>query len=147
MDPYWGYEDIGIFFLLLAFLATALRLAVRLHILPVTQLANPKPGVQCAIVLLLMLALYLALKLRYRRPVLEPLSWALPDLRYAATALLIGPVFAVGVTLPIRFRHQVLSPTPVVDFLFLRLLLAPFSKSPSCAVAFSRCSLALLGMF
>jgi len=124
-DPYWGYEDIGIFFVLLACLASAFRLAVRLHIGPATQLANPTWTSQCAIVLFLVLALYLVLKLRYHQPVIRALGWALPGLRYAAAALLIGPAFAVGVTLATGFRHQTMSSTPVVGLLVLGLFLGP----------------------
>jgi len=124
-DPYWGYEDIGIFFVLLAGLATAFRLAVRLHIVPATQLANPTWTSQCAIVLFLVLALYLVLKLRYHQPVIQALGWAFPALRYAAAALLIGPAFAVGVMLATRFRHQVVSSIPVAGLLVLGLFLGP----------------------
>jgi hypothetical protein len=67
IDPYWGYEDVGVFFILMTLTAAVFRFAVRLRLLPTLQLANPKPAIQCVIVLFLILALYLVLKLRYRQ--------------------------------------------------------------------------------
>jgi len=124
IDPYWGYEDVGIFFILMTFTAAVFRFAVRLRLLPTLQLANPKPAIQCVIVLFLLLALYLVLKLRYRRAVVEPLGWVLPTLRYGAAAVLLGPIFAVSVMLSIRSLRPV-SPTPRIDFLVLALLVGP----------------------
>lgn len=125
INPYWGYEDIGIFFLLMTLIATVFRLAVRLHLLRALQLVNPQPGLQCVIVVFLLLALYLVLKLRYHRQVVEPLGWVVPTLRYTVAALLIGPIFALGVRLSIRSAHPAISPTPKIDFLVLALLLGP----------------------
>jgi membrane protease YdiL (CAAX protease family) len=125
IDPYWGYEDIGIFFLFMTLIATVFRLAVRLHLLRTLQLVNPEPGLQCVIVVFLLLALYLVLKLRYRRKVVESLGWVLPTLRYTVAALLIGPIFALGVTLSIRSAHPAISSRPKIDFLVLALLLGP----------------------
>jgi hypothetical protein len=96
-DPNWGYEDVGIFFVLMSLTAAVFRFAARLRLLPILQLANPKPAIQCVIVLLLLLALYLVLKVRYRRALVEPLGWVLPTLRYAVAAVLLGPILAVSV--------------------------------------------------
>jgi membrane protease YdiL (CAAX protease family) len=123
-DPYWGYEDAGIFFVLMSLTAAVFRFAARLRLLPILQLANPKPAIQCVIVLFLLLALYLVLKLRYRRAVVEPLGWVLPTLRYGVAAVLLGPILAVSVMLSIHSLRPV-SPTPRIDFLVLALLLGP----------------------
>jgi len=48
-----------------------------------------------------------------------------PTLRYTVAALLIGPIFAPGVTMSIRSAHPAISPTPKIDFLVLALLLGP----------------------
>jgi len=123
-DPYWGYEDAGIFFVLMSLTAAVFRFAARLRLWPILQLANPKPAIQCVIVLFLLLALYLVLKLRYRRAVVEPLGWVLPTLRYGVAAVLLGPILAVSVMLSIHSLRPV-SPTPRIDFLVLALLLGP----------------------
>ena len=39
--PYWNYEDIGVFFLVLVLIGFALRLLVRFHLLPRSELNNP----------------------------------------------------------------------------------------------------------
>jgi len=74
--PYWSYEDIGVFSLVLAVLGPILHLFARLHLLPRSELENPGLGLQAAAIASLVLALYLVLKLRHRRPVFRPLGWS-----------------------------------------------------------------------
>ena len=76
--PYWSYEDIGVFFLVLVLLGSVLRLFVRFHLLPRSELTNPSFGLQFAVVASLSLALYLVLKIRHHQPVLRPLGWVWP---------------------------------------------------------------------
>jgi len=42
MEPYWSYEDVGIYFFVLVFLGAVVRIAVRIHWLSPAQLATPR---------------------------------------------------------------------------------------------------------
>ena len=70
--PYWTYEDIGVFFLILVLFGSLLRLFVRFDLLPRSELNHPSATLQFALIAALSLALYLVLKLRHHRPVLQP---------------------------------------------------------------------------
>ncbi len=70
--PYWSYEDIGVFFLVLVLLGSVLRFLVRLGLLQRSELTDPSFGLQFAMVASLSLALYLVLKIRHHQPVLQP---------------------------------------------------------------------------
>jgi phosphoglycerol transferase MdoB-like AlkP superfamily enzyme len=85
--PYWSYEDIGVFFLIVVLLGSVLRLFVRFELIPRSALANPSFGLQFAVVAALSLALYLVLKLRHHQPVLQPLGWVWPRTAYIVAAL------------------------------------------------------------
>ena len=52
-EPYWGYEDIGVFFLLLVSLSPILRLLARFHLLSRSAITNPSVGLQFAVVVIL----------------------------------------------------------------------------------------------
>ena len=91
--PYWNYEDIGVFFLVLVLLGSVLRFLVRLHLLPRSELTDPSFGLQFAVVASLSLALYLVLKFRHHQPVLQPLGWVWPRTAHIVVALIAG-VFA-----------------------------------------------------
>ena len=91
--PYWSYEDIGVFFLVLVLLGSVLRLFVRFHLLQRSELTDPSFGLQFAVVASLSLALYLVLKFRHHQPVLQPLGWVWPRTAYIVVAL-IGGIFA-----------------------------------------------------
>ena len=56
--PYWNYEDIGVFFLILVFIGSLLRLFVRFHLLARSKLTNPSASMQFALISTLSLALY-----------------------------------------------------------------------------------------
>ena len=73
-QPYWGYEDIGIFLLLIAFISAVFRLAVRLHFISSSQLTRPTAFFQLGMVLLLSLSLYLLLNCVTASPCLN--LWA-----------------------------------------------------------------------
>ena len=75
--PYWSYEDIGVFFLVLVLLGSVLRLFVRFHLLPRSELTDPSFGLQFAVVASLSLALYLVLKFRHHQPVLQAIGLGL----------------------------------------------------------------------
>src|SRR5438132_14283793 len=89
--PYWSYEDIGVFSLVLAALGPVLHLFVHLHLLSRSELETPGLGLQVAVIVSLMLALYLVLKLQHWRPVIRPLGWVWPRTAY----LILGPFFGV----------------------------------------------------
>jgi hypothetical protein len=91
-QPFWGYEDIGAFFLLIVLLGLLLRLLARLHFLSRFAIINPTVGVQSAIVVFLGTGLYSVLRFRYRQPVLKPLGWVVPQMAYIVTALVVGSV-------------------------------------------------------
>ena len=69
--------------------------------------------------------LYFILRLRYRQPVLKPLGWVVPQMRYIVIALMLGSSFAAGITLYLRLRKQVTPPTPISELLILGLVLGP----------------------
>jgi membrane protease YdiL (CAAX protease family) len=123
--PYWSYEDIGVFFLILVLLGLVLRLFVRFHLLPRSEVTNPSGLLQFAVVASLNLALYLVLKFRHHQPVLRPLGWIWPCTPYIVIALLGGILLASGVILYLRFRNQSMPPMAVMEMLLLGLLLGP----------------------
>jgi membrane protease YdiL (CAAX protease family) len=124
-QPYWGYEDIGIFLLLVTFIAGSLRLALRLRLLSELWLTRPPIGFQVLLVLFLNFSLYSLLKLRYHRPVLKPLGWVWPPLRYFMLAPALGSIFAVAVAVSVQLRHQVTAPVSIADVFVLSLVLGP----------------------
>jgi membrane protease YdiL (CAAX protease family) len=123
--PYWSYEDIGVFFLVLAVLALVLRFFVRIHLLARSELANPSFGLQFAVVASLSIGLYLVLRLRHHQPVLRPLGWIWPHTAYIVVALLGGILLAAGVALYLRFRNQSTPTVPIVELLVLDIALGP----------------------
>lgn len=123
--PYWGYEDIGIFFIILVLLTPLFRLLVRLQVLRRTDLSNPSAGLQFGLIAFLIVALYSVLKLRHQQPVLRPLGWVRPSLPYTVAALLLGLSFAFAVTLHLRFRNQSTPQVPTVELLLLGIVLGP----------------------
>ena len=124
-QPYWGYEDIGIFLLLVTLIAASLRLAVRLRLLSELWLTRPPIGFQVVLLLILIFGLYLLLKLRYHRPVVKPLGWVWPPLRYFMLAPALGSIFAVAVAVSVRLRHQVTAPASIANVFLLSLVLGP----------------------
>ena len=124
-EPYWGYEDIGAFFLLLVSLSPILRLLARFHFLSRSAITNPGVGLQFAVVVFLSIGLYSVLRLRHRQPVLKPLGWVVPKRFHIVVAFILGPSFAAGVALYLRLRNQSTSPIPVVELLALGVVLGP----------------------
>ena len=66
----------------------------RFHLLSRSELENHRLGPQFALIVSLILALYLVLKLRHRRPVLRPLGWVWPRTVYVIVAPLLGVLLA-----------------------------------------------------
>ncbi len=124
-EPYWSYEDIGIFFVFLVLLTPALRQLVYFHFLLRSELINPSAGLQFVLITFLGLALYLVLKLRHHRPVLRPLGWVLPRTAYTVAALVLGIAFASGVALYLRLRNQTMPSVPICGLLLLGLVFGP----------------------
>jgi membrane protease YdiL (CAAX protease family) len=123
--PYWSYEDIGVFFLILVLLGLVLRFLVRFHLLPRSEVTNPSGLLQFAVVASLSLGLYLVLKFRHHQPVLQPLGWVWPRTPYIVVALLGGLFLASGVALYLNFRSQSQPPLEVVELLVLGIVLGP----------------------
>ena len=123
--PYWSYEDIGVFFLVLVLLGSVLRLFVRFHLLPRSELTDPSFGLQFAVVASLSLALYLVLKFRHHQPVLQPLGWVWPRTAHIVVALIAGVLLASGVALYLRFRNQSTPPMASYGTAVAGLLLGP----------------------
>ena len=123
--PYWSYEDIGVFSLVLAALGPILHLFTRFHLLSRSELENPGLGLQFAMIVSLILVLYLVLKLRHRRPVLRPLGWVWPCTAYVIVAPLLGVLLAAGVSVYLRLHGQSTPTMPLVEIVILGLVLGP----------------------
>jgi membrane protease YdiL (CAAX protease family) len=124
-QPYWGYEDIGIFLLLIAFISAVFRLAVHLHFISRSQITRPAGFFQLGMVLLFSLSLCLLLKLRHRRPVLKPLGWVWPSFRYFVFAPISGFLLALAVVVFLRLRHQVTPTVSLTDVFLLSFIAGP----------------------
>jgi membrane protease YdiL (CAAX protease family) len=124
-QPFWGYEDIGVFFLLIVSLGPILRLLARVHFLSRSTIINPSVGLQSAVGVLLGAGLYSVLRFRYRQPVLKALGWVAPRMIHIVTALILGPSFAAGIALYLQLRNQITPPIPVGELLVLGLILGP----------------------
>ena len=123
--PYWNYEDIGVFSLVLAVLGPILHLFTHFHLLSRSELENPGLGLQFALIVSLILALYLVLKLRHRRPVFRPLGWVWPRTAYVFLAPLLGVFLAAGVAVYLRLHGQSTPTMPLVEIVALGLVLGP----------------------
>ena len=124
-QPFWGYEDIGAFFLLAVLLGLILRLLVRFQFPSWFAITNRSVGLQSAVIALLGAGLYFILRFRYRRPVLKPLGWVVPQMPHILTALMLGPSFAAGIALYLQLRSQVTPPIPIRELLILGLVFGP----------------------
>jgi uncharacterized protein len=124
-QPFWGYEDIGAFLLLAVVLDLILRLLVRFQFLSQFAIVNASAALQSAVGALLGAGLYFILRLRYRQPVIKPLGWVVPQMRYIVTTLMLGSSFAAGIALYLRLRNQVTPPIPISELLILGLVLGP----------------------
>ena len=123
--PYWNYEDVGIFFLILVLVGSLLRLFVRFHLLSGSELNNPGVLLQSALIASLSVALYLVIKLRHRRPVLRPLGWIWPSPLYAVVGPLAGMLMAFGVAFYLSVRNQSTPHPRIMELLLLALFLGP----------------------
>ena len=65
MEPYWSYEDIGVFFFVLVFLAAVVRLGVRMHFLRPSELLTPGLALQSFVIIFLSVSLYLILSVLF----------------------------------------------------------------------------------
>ncbi len=124
-QPFWGYEDIGAFFLLIVSLGLILRLLARFHFISRSTIVNPSVGLQSAVVVFLGAGLYFVLRFRHRQPVFKPLGWLVPETAYIVTALIVGPSFAAGIALYLRLRNEITPPIPIAELLVLGLVLGP----------------------
>ena len=123
--PYWNYEDVGVFFLVLVFVGFALRLLVRFHLLPRSELNNPSVFLQFSLVASLILALYFVLRLRHHRPVLRSLGWVWPRPVYVILGLIAGVLLASGVALYLRYCNRSMPQIGFIELLFLGASLGP----------------------
>ena len=122
--PYSSYEDMGVFSLLLTVLRPILGLLVRFRLLPRWELEHPGFGLQVAVILVLMMALYLILKIRHRRPVLRALGWVWPHTRCVMLAPLLGVLLA-GVAICLHGHAQNTRTIPLVEAMILGVVLGP----------------------
>ena len=77
-EPPWTYEDIGASFLFVVSLTTLIRVAVRVHLLPRSELIVPGLALQGFVVACLDGALYTILKLHDHGPVIRELDGKRP---------------------------------------------------------------------
>jgi len=124
-DVYWAYEDIGAFLFVAIALDAVVHLAVRLHLLDSSQLLAPSAALQALITAFLATALYVILKLHYRKPVVAPLGWLLPSRFYTVISILGGVAAALVIAYLTRWRGHVMPAIAAKDFFVLGLLLAP----------------------
>ena len=122
---FWSYEDLGVFFLLMALLTLTLRVLVRFGLLPQSELLQPGDSFQLAIVCLLTAGLLAVLKLRHRRPLLRSLGWVLPSRGQLFLSLLTGLLLAGGVLLYAYGKSQRGSVVPSVKAILTICLLGP----------------------
>ncbi len=125
MEPYWSYEDVGIYFFVLVFLGAVVRIAVHINCLSPSELATPSLALETSVITFLGIALYLILKWRHRKAVIVPLGWVLPGKLYSAIGFLGGTAAALGIAFVTRFCHEVMPSIPTLDFLVLGLFLGP----------------------
>lgn len=114
---YWAYEDIGAFLIFASFRGPSIRLLVHLRLLPGSAIRNPGAVVQFGVIALLSCALYMILRVRYRRAVAVPLGWVVPTFSYGMVSLLLGIVFGCAVAIYLRTGNQALSRTPIDELL------------------------------
>jgi membrane protease YdiL (CAAX protease family) len=125
MEPYWSYQDIGVFFFVLVFLAAVVRLSVRMHVLRPSDLVTPGLALQSFVIIFLSISLYLTLKWRHHRGVIAPLGWVVPNVFYTTLASGAGIASALSIAFIAHLRHQVMPTIPATDFLILGLFLGP----------------------
>lgn len=101
------------------------RLAVRVHLLDSSQLLAPSATLETLITAFLATALYVVLKLHYRKAVVAPLGWLLPSRFYTAISILGGVAAALAITYLTRWRGHVMPAIAAKDFLVLGLFLGP----------------------
>jgi len=122
--PYSSYEDLGVFSLLLTVLRPILVLFVRFRLLPGWELEHPGFGLQVAVILVLVMALYLILKIRHRRPVLRALGWVWPHTHCVMLAPLLGVLLA-GVSICLHGQAQNTRTIPLVEAMLLGVVFGP----------------------
>ncbi len=125
-DIFWGYQDVGLFFLALSFLDAALRLAVRLRFMSPHDLEQPTSGLLFFVLVFLTCSLFGIIKIRYRKPVWRSLGWTLPSWRYIHLAALIGVLLGLGVSVPSPLPSREISLIPIWTFVLLSTTLGPF---------------------
>jgi membrane protease YdiL (CAAX protease family) len=125
MEPYWSYEDVGVFFFLLVFLAALVRLGVRMHFLRPSELTTPTLALQSFVIIFLSVSLYLTLKWRHHGPVIAPLGWVVPNVFYTTLASVAGLASALSIAFLAHLRHQAMPTIPATDFLILALFFGP----------------------
>src|SRR5262245_60924235 len=123
MEPYWGYEDVGVFFFVLVLLAATVRIAARVHLLRSEAVITPRMALHVSVIVFLSMALYVILKWRYRRPVIAPLGWILPNGFYVSLGFLGGIAAALAIASLAHLRHRVMLSMPTLEFLVLGLFL------------------------
>jgi len=137
---FWTYEDIGAFLFVAIALGPVVRLSVRLHLLDSSQLLAPSPALETLITAFLTAALYLILKLHYRKPVVAPLGWLIPSRFYIVISILGGVAAALAITYLTRWRGHVMPAIAAKEFFILGFFLGPILEES----AFRGCMLPVL---
>lgn len=122
---FWSYEDLGVFFLLVALLTLILRALVRFGILPQSDLAQPDDSLRLLIVSVLIVGLFAVLKLRRPKHLLTSLGWVLPGGVQLFLSLLTGVLLAAGVLLYTHDKPRSGSPVPSIEGIITICLLGP----------------------
>jgi membrane protease YdiL (CAAX protease family) len=139
-EAYWTYEDIGAFLFVAVALDALVRLAVRLHLLDSSQLLASGAALEALITAFLTAALYVILKLHYRKPVVAPLGWLIPSGLYTVISILGGVAAALAITYLTRWRGHVMPAIAAKDFFVLGLFLGPILEES----VFRGCTLPVL---
>lgn len=127
-QAYWGYEDIAIFLVLIAFYGAAMRLLERSHLLPDWYLTRPPLYFQFLLLVAVGGTLCAILRLRYHAQVLGLLGWTLASAKYLALSLLAGAAMALALTALLHCWKQPTSVAPRIGplaDLLLWVLLGP----------------------
>jgi membrane protease YdiL (CAAX protease family) len=120
-----GFADVGLFFVVVFFLASLFRFGVRFHILDQATVDRPPLFLQAAISVSLVAALYCIVRIRHGLRVWELLGWNHPGSLYLVVAVVGGIVIAVVVDFIAHATTPASHLIRLWDLLLLDVLLGP----------------------
>ena len=124
-EPYWGYEDVGLLFLMLAVFNLLSRVAVRIGWCLPQTLADPPLWLQALVPAALLVGLYAILRSRYRRTVWSALGWVTPHMSHATLAAATGFGLAAVLFAAERYGVHAVSPDRPWQFWLMATTLGP----------------------